>query len=232
MYHIYKITNLINNKLYIGKTHLPNIQQRFRQHLSDAKKSHREHRPLYDAIKKYDAENFKIELIETVESDKIACERENYWITHFHTYVGFADCNGYNATLGGDGKQYINRERVKETLLKFPDKVSEEIAEICNCCADIVRDVAKENNIHIKTSQELTREKLKREIHQIDLQTNEILNTFESIQDACVYLKSTYNIKSKYNSMRAYISQVARGIKKQAFGYHWEYVDKENNQEE
>lgn len=231
MPHIYKITNLINNKLYIGKTHLSNIHQRFQQHISDAKKFHREHRPLYDAINKYGAENFKIELIETVGSDKIACERENYWIIYFRTYVGFADCNGYNATLGGDGKQYVDREKIKETLLKFPDKTSEQIAEICNCCSDTVREIAKENNIHIKTSQEKLREKLKKEILQIDIATGNAINTFESIQDACVYLKNTYDIKSEYNSMRALISQTARGIKKQAFGYHWEYRDKENNQE-
>ncbi len=231
MPHIYKITNLINNKLYIGKTHLPNIQQRFQQHISDAKKSHREHRPLYDAINKYGAENFKIELIETVGSDREACERENYWITHFRTYLGFADCNGYNATLGGDGKTYINREKIKETLLNFPDKTSEQIAKICNCCSDTVREIAKENSIHLKTSQELTREKLKKEILQIDIKTGNILNKFESIQDACIYLKDTYDIKCKCNSMRAYISQVARNIKKQAFGYRWEYIDKENNQE-
>ena len=230
MTHIYKITNLINNKLYIGKTHLSNIHQRFQQHLSDAKKSHREHRPLYDAINKYGTENFKIELIETVESDSEACERENYWIIHFRTYVGFVDCNGYNATLGGDGKQYIDSENIKEMLLKFPDKTSEQIAEICNCCADTVREVAKENDIHIKTSQEKAREKLKKEILQIDITAGNIINTFESVQDACVYLKDTYDIKSEYNSMRAYISQVARGIKKQAFGFKWEYVKEENNQ--
>lgn len=230
MPHIYKIINLINNKLYIGKTHIPNIHQRFQQHIFDAKKPHREHKPLYDAVNKYGAENFKIKLIETVESDKIACERENYWIIHFRTYIGFADYNGYNATLGGDGKQYIDKENIKETLLKFPDKTSEQIAEICNCCSDTVREVAKENNIHIKTSQEKVREKLKKEILQIDVETGDIINIFESIQDACVYLKDTYNIKSEYNSMRALISQVARGIKKQAFGYYWEYVKEENNQ--
>ena len=150
MHHIYKITNLINKKSYIGKTRLSNIQQRFHQHIADSKKSHREHRPLYDAIRKYGAENFKIELIETVESDKIACEREVYWITYLRSYIGFVDCRGYNATLGGDGKSYIDREKIKEILLKFPDKTSEQISEICSCCSDTVREVAKENNIPIQ----------------------------------------------------------------------------------
>ena len=91
-----------------------------------------------------------LELLETVETDEIACEREIYYIKHFNTYGS----NGYNATFGGDGKSYINKEKVKDTLLKFLDKTSQEIADICDCCSDVVRQIAKENNIHIKTSQE------------------------------------------------------------------------------
>lgn len=101
----------------------------------------------------------------------------------------------------------------------------QKIANICGCCVDTVYAVAKENNIHLTTSQELTREKLKKEIKQIDLDTQKVINTFNSVQDACVYIKKEKSIQSKYNSMRAQISQCARGLKKQAFGYKWEYKD-------
>lgn len=60
-----------------------------------------EHRPLYSAFKKYGIQFFKIELIEEV-SDDLLCEREQFYIQQYRSYVGFDDCNGYNATLGGD----------------------------------------------------------------------------------------------------------------------------------
>lgn len=102
---IYKITNDINNKIYIGKTeYTENI--RFQQHIRDSKKDRCKNRPLYRAMNKYGVEHFNIEKIEDCENDDIACGREQYWIETLRTYVGFDDCNGYNATLGGDSKKY------------------------------------------------------------------------------------------------------------------------------
>ena len=105
MPYIYKITNLINQKLYIGKTSLPSIQDRMYEHIRDSKKVRHEKRPLYDAMNKYGIENFKIEEIEQVENDDIASQREQYWIKKLRTFVGFEDCVGYNATLGGDSRR-------------------------------------------------------------------------------------------------------------------------------
>ena len=62
MGYIYKITNLINGKIYIGQTRF-NVQRRFHQHLYEAKKGELNF-PLYSAIRKYGEENFKIECIE------------------------------------------------------------------------------------------------------------------------------------------------------------------------
>lgn len=58
--YIYKITNQINGKIYIGKT-LKDISSRWREHCKAAKKVCCEKRPLYMAINKYGIENFKIE---------------------------------------------------------------------------------------------------------------------------------------------------------------------------
>lgn len=61
MSFIYKITNQINGKSYIGKTNLASIQERFKEHIHDSKRVHMEKRPLYSAMNKYGSENFKIE---------------------------------------------------------------------------------------------------------------------------------------------------------------------------
>ena len=67
---------------------------------------HNQHPKLWNAYDKYGIENFKIELLESVDNDLIACEREAYYIQLFNTYH-----YGYNATLGGDGKAYIEIAR-------------------------------------------------------------------------------------------------------------------------
>lgn len=72
---IYIIKNDINNKVYIGKTLLPTIQERFKEHLKDAPRRNFEKRPLYRAINKYGAEHFYIELVEECDA-KILAERE------------------------------------------------------------------------------------------------------------------------------------------------------------
>ena len=70
---IYKITNTINNKVYIGQTSF-SLDKRLKEHIQDAKK-HLLNRPLYSAFNKYGVENFQIELIEETDQPN---EREQY----------------------------------------------------------------------------------------------------------------------------------------------------------
>ena len=64
---IYKITNLINNKIYIGKTK-KDIETRFKEHLQNAINDCQYN--LSKAIRKYGIDNFNIEMIDTAESDE------------------------------------------------------------------------------------------------------------------------------------------------------------------
>ena len=74
---IYIIKNDLNNKVYVGKTLLPSINDRFKEHLKDAPRRNFEKRPLYRAINKYGAEHFYIELLEECDMS-ILSEREIY----------------------------------------------------------------------------------------------------------------------------------------------------------
>ena len=63
MAFIYKITNDINQKVYIGKTE-QTIEERFKEHCQEYKRERCEKRRLYAAMKKYGAEHFHVELVE------------------------------------------------------------------------------------------------------------------------------------------------------------------------
>lgn len=94
MGEIYKITNSINNKVYIGQT-ITTLKHRFSQHKCSALNKERKN-ALYNAIRKYGIENFFIENIETLPNNLLN-QREQYWIKFYNSYK-----NGYNSTIGGD----------------------------------------------------------------------------------------------------------------------------------
>lgn len=90
---IYKISNDINDKLYIGQT-IQELRYRWAEHKRDAKKLER---PLYRSMRKYGLDHFFIEAIElNVPKEKLD-EREIYWIAYYDSFN-----NGYNLTPGGN----------------------------------------------------------------------------------------------------------------------------------
>jgi group I intron endonuclease len=106
MYKIYKVTNLINNKVYIGITS-KTIEERFSQHCHDSY-AEKDDFPFHYAIKKYGKENFKIEEIESVPTEEEAKEKEIYYIGFYDSYI--KNGKGYNATFGGDSNQHLKGE--------------------------------------------------------------------------------------------------------------------------
>lgn len=102
---IYKITNQVNGKIYIGCT-VAKLQRRWRQHVNvDRGYS------LNLAIRKYGADSFSQEIIETVDSLGKMFEREVYWIAFYKSNISGV---GYNMTKGGEvpepliGEQHPN----------------------------------------------------------------------------------------------------------------------------
>ncbi|NDG31355.1 GIY-YIG nuclease family protein [bacterium] len=105
MAYIYSITNLQNNKLYIGKTSQPNPYDRWKQHLQLARNKDNiaEDNPIHSmpivrAISKYGADNFKFRVLEECTEESVN-EREKHYIEKYNT----ADGVGYNCTYGGEG---------------------------------------------------------------------------------------------------------------------------------
>jgi len=101
MFYIYKITNLINSKSYIGKTN--NLQLRWKSHRNEAKLQRKKY-PLYLAMNKYGIDNFSIEKIEELDDETFCFDREKYWIEYYRTNISkYGNQFGYNLTEGGEG---------------------------------------------------------------------------------------------------------------------------------
>ncbi len=90
--YIYKITNKINGKSYIGQT--TDYKRRFSEHRAKGYNTE-ENKLLYYAFDKYGIDNFTFEVIE--DKTPNYNEREKYWIQYYDSYE-----NGYNMTLGGE----------------------------------------------------------------------------------------------------------------------------------
>jgi group I intron endonuclease len=119
---IYKITNIQNNKVYIGQTIRP-ITERFNRHINDALHN------IIDthfarAIRKYGKESFKIEEIDSASSQEELNQKEQYWIRYYDSVN-----QGYNETdaifkSGGNTYQSkteqemeVIKEKIRQTKL-------------------------------------------------------------------------------------------------------------------
>lgn len=208
MAYIYSITNDINGKIYIGKTER-NILKRWQEHCRDYLKEHLEKRPLYSAMKKYGLEHFHIELIE--ETDK-AEERERYWIEQKGSFK-----HGYNATLGGDGKPYIDYDLVEATYKELQN--INEVARRLKIDRGTISKILHSRSLLVLKSTEVTQKKFGKIVNQYDLQGN-YLQSFPSAKAAADSLNKTTKTS---NGATSHITDVCKGKRKTAYGFIWRF---------
>lgn len=145
MGHIYKITNTLNNKVYIGQT-IKTVDKRFQQHKNNSNKDYFSQIALYKAFKKYGIENFICEEIEEVPNELLD-EREKYWIEYYNSYF-----EGYNSTLGGRAIKLYNWD-VDDIIEKYQElKSARKVAQVLNCDHSSIDRILNENNVPRFTS--------------------------------------------------------------------------------
>ena len=100
---VYKATNLINNKVYIGYT-TNKLEERIKQHFSKVGDGCYFH----NALGKYGKENFQWDIIDYADTAEELSEKEAYWIDY---YQSFTDKNkGYNSTSGGEVSKKMSED--------------------------------------------------------------------------------------------------------------------------
>ena len=98
MGYIYKITNTVNGKIYVGKTE-ETVERRFYEHKLSVKTGKKQSK-LYSAMKHYGVDNFIVEEIDSASDSEELCKKEIAWIKKLNS----RDSNvGYNVSEGGNG---------------------------------------------------------------------------------------------------------------------------------
>ena len=210
MGYIYKITNLVNNKSYIGQTIQP-YKERWNRHIHDALSNtvdSYKRFSLHYAIRKYGVENFDFSLIEEIPNMKLN-EREQYWIGYYNTYN-----NGYNETLGGGGSQKYDYEEIAKMYQQISSL--RKVADLFGCDTDVVHNACVANHIPILDSGTVTQSELGKPVCQIDPTSLTILARYPSATNAAI---SVFNDRSKNRNILACCNHK----QKIAYGYGWIY---------
>jgi group I intron endonuclease len=108
---LYKITNTVNHKCYIGFTSL-SVEQRFKKHIENSKYK-RNSQKIYNAMRKYGVENFIAEQI--YEGDD-ALEREDEFIKRYKAEYNMSE--GGNKPPSQKGNTWKMSEEAKNKLRK------------------------------------------------------------------------------------------------------------------
>lgn len=163
-------------------------------------------------MEKYGIDKFNIELIEEC-SDEVVSERERFWIQEFQSFK-----NGYNATIGGDGKPYIDYDLVCSLYEQLQNQT--EVANHMNINRTTVAYILKSRHIPTKSSGEMAKEKSSKPVV-CYTKTGELINSFSSMADAARYIKEIKNSTANLSSIITNIGRCVSGKRKTAYDFIW-----------
>ena len=134
---VYKITNLVNGKFYIGSS--KNIMKRFKEHKSDLNEQMHDNLHLQNAWNQYGEGNFKFEIIEECEPS-MQFEREQFYLNAFNPF----EDNGYNIV------RQISKEYMSDhSMIKKCEMCGSEyhtfshLSKYCDECREAIRQYNK-----------------------------------------------------------------------------------------
>jgi group I intron endonuclease len=200
---IYKLTNTLNNKIYIGLT-TESISERCRKRIAEAKYRDSRNSYILNAIRKHGSEVFKVEQIDTANSLKELQQKEIFYIQQYNSTDRKI---GYNLTKGGEGNLGLKmsdetKEKIRQKRLgnKWPEERKIKHSETLKS-KNIDRSKAIENCklYNLKTSKKVGKYTL----------DNILIEEYNSIKEAA----------NKNNTSRARLQQVlkTKGIHRNYF---------------
>lgn len=230
-YIVYKTTNLINGKIYVGvhRTN-PDIFDGYIGCGVSKKDRKNKVKGFPKAVKKYGYENFRRETLfifpDTEEGKKQAYEKEAEIVT-----IDFVKrIDTYNLSVGGKVPQYEHsREIAQYTLegkfIRIWDSIqeAEQKLNLNSIIANLRGKTKYCGNFQWKYYNGDTNNispviKKEKSVYQFDLQGN-LLKCWKSISEASRQFPNS-------NSARVSISEVCLNRRNQAFGYFWSFKNK------
>lgn len=246
---IYMITNKLDGKKYIGQTKRDNPQIRIKEHLYEASNTNR-NLHLYNAIRKYGIENFEITILESNLEESELDKLEMYYIGKYDTLE-----NGYNNTIGGGGVRGYHhtpetKTKISKSIKKCSAMYTEERAQKISLALKGVPK-SEEHKKHLSEARKgkytghangfykkhHTREskkkmhdsKIRYYVEQIDLDTGDIINIFDCVEDAAKYCINKEYTVAKLSSVMYRIYYTGVGNQKSAYGFGWNYQERCND---
>lgn len=210
---VYKFTNILNNKIYIGQT-TQSVHNRVIQHITDSKSERKSNKTYFHrALLKYGFSNFTFEIIEYCKDKQQLDEKEIYWIGYYKSNIKQF---GYNLTPGGPGntdKEFTRQNIDRLTRINTGRIVSEETRKLIS-----IANKEKWNNPdfhqkhikHVKEMWEITRNK----VVQLDYDYN-IINTYLSQQQVAIMLYGKSS--GTFSRNLSYKENKINGFKKNGF---------------
>lgn len=246
-YIVYRATNKINGKMYIGIT-CRKLKERIWQHKHESEKldSPTYNTPFKRAIRKYGIDNFNFEILEENLNQLEASKKEIYYIKKFNTYCNYINSNGYNASSGGEfscGRpkdRVVQMDKITGEKIEIYESISQAEKEVCQgifeCIYKINQTAGNSCWLLEKDYLKMTKKQRKdyvnilcRNIIQFDLNGN-IIKIFDGPKTASLELKiSEGNISMVLSKQRCSTGGYT-------FMYYEDYLDngfniKKNNQD-
>ena len=157
---------------------------------------------------------FKRRFIELIEETNNPEEREKYWIEIYGSFK-----NGYNATIGGDGKPYLDYDVLEEEYKQLQNL--NEVSRKYGCDPQNLSEILKIRGCKIFSNQEVNLQYYGKIVNQYD-KTGKFLKTFPSAKSAAreVCPKTT-----SLGGVTSHITSVCKGKRKTAYGYIWRFAN-------
>ena len=253
LYQIYLITDLTNNKRYIGQViQSRGYKVRFIEHINGYKTANT--RMLSNAIKKHGSDNFTVELIESDIPQALIDEKEIFYIDKYKTYYTYGF--GYNMTFGGQGIHgYKHTDKTKQKIseagkarwktYQFSDdyivrnkKISEKLRGRPKSeeSKQKLSDAAKKRfskepgTFKGKHHSDETKRKISEQnghpVAMYSKETGELLKTFLSAMEASRFLNENNYTQNKNAFVRIIVvCDKKKGQGKTAYGFIWKYLE-------
>jgi group I intron endonuclease len=225
MIGIYKITSIIDNKIYIGQS--VDLKNRFIKYKYDAIKNQIK---IYNSIKKYGYSNHFFEVVETIYeyNKELLTQREQYYIDYYKN-LGYDLLNIRNAGNSGKHSEETklkigNSNKLKLTGRKLSQQHVDNIKKsLLGNKYRLGGKVSDETRLKMSNSHKGLKLKLshcqnisnvKKKIILQHTMENKFINEFSCADEAVKFL----NVKSS-----KHIRNCALGYKKSAYGFVWKY---------